>query len=81
MKKLVIKKIPHWGIPWYITAVPILVFWWLVFCSVVFIVLNLAIPTFIGLFKGIEILLAEPFLLVPSIFFIVVGFIYILRRA
>jgi len=66
-------------IPWWILAIPYLIYWWFVFLSVMYILLIPIVETSKGFVKGVKILLAEPELLIPATLMIISALFIILR--
>ena len=69
-KKSIYKSEHREWIPWWLLAIPHLIYWWFVFVSVMYIIFIPLVETLKGFAKGVQILLAEPEMLVPAILFI-----------
>ena len=66
-------------IPWWILAIPYLIYWWFVFLSVMYILFIPIVETSKGFVKGVKIMLAEPEVLIPAILMIMSALFIILR--
>ena len=66
-------------IPWWILAIPYLIYWWFVFLSVMYILFIPIVETSKGFVKGVKVLLAEPEVLIPAILMIISALFIILR--